>query len=167
MSNKPPLRAVRVENFKAIRDSGNQQLGWITAFIGNNGVGKSSLFEALETFQDCVINGIDDAFHRWRGFENVLNRSHKRKLMTRKDDLRRSHSQPMVFRCDWGRLGSNFGFMQKIATGEGKNEVFIDEETIITKRKNRQERWSRDSNGRVFLDAKRFQPDGALSRQCA
>lgn len=31
----PPLRTFRTENFKAIRDSGQVKLGWLTAFIGN------------------------------------------------------------------------------------------------------------------------------------
>ena len=33
---KPPLRSFRAENFKAIRDSGRVDFGWLTVFIGNN-----------------------------------------------------------------------------------------------------------------------------------
>ena len=55
---QPPLRSFRVENFKAIRNSGSVRLGWLTAFIGNNGGGKSSLIEAMETFRDIVHDGV-------------------------------------------------------------------------------------------------------------
>jgi len=49
---KPPfLNSVRVRNFKAIRNSGSVRLTPLTVFIGNNGSGKSSLIEALETLQ--------------------------------------------------------------------------------------------------------------------
>jgi AAA15 family ATPase/GTPase len=33
----------------------------LTAFIGNNGSGKSSIVEARETFQSIVLNGLDEA----------------------------------------------------------------------------------------------------------
>ena len=65
----PPLRSFRVENFKAIRDSGQIRFGWLTVLIGNNGSGKSSLIEGLESFRDIVIEGLDFAMRRWRGFE--------------------------------------------------------------------------------------------------
>ena len=48
------LRAIRVRNFKAVRDSGLIRLTPLTVFVGNNGVSKSSLMEALETYQSVV-----------------------------------------------------------------------------------------------------------------
>jgi AAA15 family ATPase/GTPase len=44
-------------------------------FIGDNGVGKSSLVEALETFRDVVIDGVDYAFQRWHGIDPVWNKA--------------------------------------------------------------------------------------------
>jgi len=49
MKGSAPLSSVVIRNFKAIRDSGHLDLGWLTVFIGNNGSGKSSAVEALET----------------------------------------------------------------------------------------------------------------------
>ena len=46
------LNAIRVRNFKAVGDSGLLKLGPLTAFIGNNGVGKSSLI-VRRTIKDC------------------------------------------------------------------------------------------------------------------
>ncbi len=43
------LQSLRVRNFKAIVDSKTLKLGPLTVFIGNNGSGKSSLVEALES----------------------------------------------------------------------------------------------------------------------
>ena len=43
------LNSVRIENFKAVRKSGTVTLTPLTVFIGNNGSGKSSLIEGLET----------------------------------------------------------------------------------------------------------------------
>ncbi len=68
------LDALRVRNFKAVRDSGLIKLGPLTAFIGNNGVGKSSLIEALETYQAIVKDGLDAAMQRFMGIEHVQNK---------------------------------------------------------------------------------------------
>lgn len=65
------LQSVRIRNFKAIRDSGTIQLTPLTVFIGNNGSGKSSIIEALETLQCIVANGLDDAAAHWHGFEHI------------------------------------------------------------------------------------------------
>ena len=49
------LQSVRVRNFKAIVDSRTVRFGPLTAFIGHNGSGKSSLIEALETYQSIIV----------------------------------------------------------------------------------------------------------------
>jgi len=70
-----PLRKARVLNFKAIRDSGPIAFSPLTAFIGNNGVGKSSVIEALEAYQKLALVGIYSAIERWRGFEHIWNKA--------------------------------------------------------------------------------------------
>lgn len=72
--SKQPLQTFRLRNFKAVRDSGVVKFTPLTVFIGNNGSGKSSLIEGLETFQSIVIDGLDEAMNRWRGFDFVWNR---------------------------------------------------------------------------------------------
>jgi len=65
------LQSVRIRNFKAIVDSKVVKLGSLTAFIGNNGAGKSSLIEGLETYQCIVRDGLDAAMQRWLGIEHA------------------------------------------------------------------------------------------------
>ncbi len=65
------LQSVRVRNFKAIVDSRTLTLGPLTVFIGHNGSGKSSLIEALETYQTIVTDGLDTAMQRWLGIEHA------------------------------------------------------------------------------------------------
>jgi predicted ATPase len=69
------LQSVRVRNFKAIVDSKAVKLGPLTVFIGNNGAGKSSLIEALETYQSIVRDGLDVAMQRWLGIEHVRHKA--------------------------------------------------------------------------------------------
>jgi predicted ATPase len=69
------LQSVRVRNFKAIVDSKTVKLGPLTVFIGNNGAGKSSLIEALETYQSVVRDGLDVAMQRWMGIEHIRHKA--------------------------------------------------------------------------------------------
>ena len=65
------LRAARIRNFKAIRDSGLIKLMPLTVFIGNNGAGKSSLIEAMQLFQNVVTDGVDTALSLFGGIQHV------------------------------------------------------------------------------------------------
>lgn len=68
-----PITTVHLKNFKAIRDSKPIVLTPITIFIGNNGSGKSSVIEGLETFHQVILNGLDHALTQWHGFEYIWN----------------------------------------------------------------------------------------------
>lgn len=69
-----PVQSFRLKNFKAVRDSGTVRFNPLTVFIGNNGVGKSSLIEGLETFRAIATDGLDEALRPWLGFEHVLHK---------------------------------------------------------------------------------------------
>ncbi len=79
---KLALSSVRVHNFKAIRNSKTVKFTPLTVFIGDNGSGKSSLFEALETMQIMSEKGLDAAMNRWRGFEFIWNQTAKANAKT-------------------------------------------------------------------------------------
>ena len=156
----PPLRSFQVENFKAIRDSGSVDFGWLTVFIGNNGVGKSSLIEALETFRDVVLDGVDAAFSRWRGFEHALNKASERKLLKRAGH-REGFSAPMKFHIERKGLTKQVKFTQSITQGPGGNTLFIQNEQLIETRSGRVERWTRNDRGNVSLQGQRTTEDGS------
>lgn len=65
------IKTVRIRNFKAIRDSRSIRFSDLSVFIGNNGSGKSSVFEALQLLQQAVTSDLTQAFGRWGGLENV------------------------------------------------------------------------------------------------
>ena len=79
MNMPTQLQSLRVRNFKAIVDSRVVKLGPLTAFIGHNGAGKSSLIEALETYQAIVSDGLDVAMQRWFGIEHARHKGQEAK----------------------------------------------------------------------------------------
>jgi len=76
------IQGIRIKNFQALRDvtlgklwnlQNAQPLTPMTAVIGKNGVGKSSLFDAFGFLADCLRLGVEEACDsRGRGgFERI------------------------------------------------------------------------------------------------
>jgi len=83
------LTSVRVRHFKAVEDSGTIKLGPLTAFVGYNGTGKSSVIEACEFFQAYALKGIEAALTPWFKFDHVLWQGADRKKDSRGSFLTR------------------------------------------------------------------------------
>lgn len=95
MKSKLSLFSFRLKNFKAIQDSKTIKFTPLTAFIGNNGSGKSSIIEGLETLQTLALHGLDAAMQPWHGFEYIWNQMkvHKPRIIDDREQL----SNPMMF----------------------------------------------------------------------
>ena len=61
------ITAVKIKNFRGYKDETNIKMGNLTAFVGKNDVGKSTILEALDIFfndgdgvvkMDANANGI-------------------------------------------------------------------------------------------------------------
>ena len=79
------IEGVRIKNFKALKDrtlgrlwnqQGNAPLSSLTAVIGKNGVGKSSLFDVFGFLSDCLKIGVEDACDASGrgGFERLISK---------------------------------------------------------------------------------------------
>ena len=91
MKKELPLAGVQIKNFKAIQDSKSIKFTPLTTFIGNNGSGKSSIIEALETFEVLATHGIDEAMQPWHGFEHIWSKAKLHK------DIKGRITNPMSF----------------------------------------------------------------------
>ncbi len=117
---KLPLQALRLSNFKAVRDSGSIQFTPLTVFIGNNGSGKSSILEALEALQTMVISGLDEAMRPWHGFEHIWNKAVDHEKKEGQTGLH-SLSNPMVFEVS----GTGIEAVLHVSATEDRNKVFF------------------------------------------
>ena len=69
------IEKITIKNFKAIQ-SATIKLTDLSVFVGNNGSGKSSVIEALQTLQNVLLQGLSTGFNeRWFGLEHIRNTS--------------------------------------------------------------------------------------------
>ena len=67
------IQKISIKNFKAIQ-SASVKVTDLTVFVGNNGSGKSSVIEALQTLQNVLLYGLSAGFNeRWFGLEHIRN----------------------------------------------------------------------------------------------
>lgn len=149
------LRSFRLKHFKAVRDSGVIRLTPLTVFIGNNGSGKSSITEGLETLQAIVEHGLDEAMQPWRGFEHIWHQGVRRNL--RKSVENRScFENPMSFQFAGRSASGPFNASLVLNAGPGTNEIFIEHEEVKILN---QPRMVRDSKGRMTFRVPGIKPN--------
>ncbi len=127
MSAKPTrLDSISIRRFKAIHDSGVVRLTPLTVLVGNNGSGKSSLVEALETLHTMVDSGLDQAMQLWRGIEHIRYKGHSGKRGKEPKGLR--------FYLHGRHNEEGFTATSVINERGGANEVFFEQESVATER---------------------------------
>ncbi len=142
-----PLRSFRLQNFKSIQDSGTVRFSPLTVLIGNNGSGKSSLVEGLETFRDIVVDGLDAAMRRWRGFEHVWNKAVEHEWR-QPGDARAGQTHPLLFDLGLHIERMRIRAEQEINVRAGGEKLFIRQETLTISQDKATERQTRDPQGK-------------------
>jgi predicted ATPase len=132
-----PLQSFRLKNFKAVRDSGTIKFGPLTVFIGDNGSGKSSIIEGLETLQAIVTYDLDTAILPWRNFRDILNKAVPHKEVAASSGNRAYQTNPMSFDLR-GQLGDRMSvkYSLEVIDGPDGNDLFIKQEALSQKGRN-------------------------------
>lgn len=76
------IQGFRVRNYKALKDisfgklwnNNEEPLTTLTAVIGKNGAGKSSIFDAFGFIADCLKNGVEEACDKRGGFSKIFSK---------------------------------------------------------------------------------------------
>jgi predicted ATPase len=125
---KLPLQSFRLKNFKAVQDSGAVPFTPLTVLIGNNGSGKSSLIEGLETFHAFVSQDLDSALQVWRGIEHVRNKVARDQVRHAKHTGEQRSSKPISFQLT-GCVSEKLYKATSIINERGKgNVLFVEHE---------------------------------------
>lgn len=151
----PFLRSFRLKHFKAVRDSGPIKFTPLTVFIGNNGSGKSSITEGLETLQAIVEQGLDVAMQPWRGFEHIWHKGVRRNLR-KTGEKRACFENPMSFHLAGRSTSGPFAASLVLNAGPGENEIFIEHEEVKVPT---QPTMVRDSKGRMTFRVPGIEPN--------
>ena len=65
------IEGIWIRNYRALKDVELDELTPMTAVIGKNGVGKSSLFDAFGFLADCLKLGVEEACDARGGFDRI------------------------------------------------------------------------------------------------
>ena len=150
MANRSRLKSFRLQNFKAVRDSVEVDFSSLTVLIGNNGSGKSSFVEGLQTYQRIVADGLDEAMQLWRGFEHAhnpplnidrLNQQESERLNPIEFEVCGMYFSPLFKR----ELGEpNYRTVMKVNKEPTSEIIFIEKEVVCYRQ---QKVLERDSKG--------------------
>jgi predicted ATPase len=131
MKYGPFLKNFKLENFKAIQNSGSVAFTPLTVLIGNNGSGKSSLVEGLETFRSIVVDGLDNAMQRWYGMDHVWNKRVRHNLIETVS-LKKTHENPISFTL-YGRFSEGpYRAKMVVNAKPSMNGFYIQQELVKT-----------------------------------
>ena len=75
------IEGIWIENYRALKDVKLGGLTPMTAVIGRNGVGKSSLFDAFGFLADCLKLGVEEACDARGGFDRIRSQGSEGPIM--------------------------------------------------------------------------------------
>jgi predicted ATPase len=129
MKYGPFLRSFRLENFKAVQKSGTIPLSPLTVLIGNNGSGKSSLIEGLESYREIIVAGLDTAMKRWYGMGHVWNK-HARHNLVASGVANETYENPIRFDACGKTSEGSYRTNMFVTAEPGLNGYAIQDELI-------------------------------------
>ncbi len=122
------IKSLAIENFKSLRATGQIRLKPLAVLIGNNGSGKSSLVEAVETYRQVLMEGVDAAMEHWQGFEHIRHKAAVSRLTTaaRVDPTRQQGA--MSFKLKLAMPTGQVDLGMKVNVREAGNVLYIQDE---------------------------------------
>ena len=122
----PRIEALRVKNYRALRDVKLRNITPLSAFLGPNGSGKSTLFDVFAFLSECFTVGLRRAWDK---------RGRFKELRTRGSD------GPIEFELKYREKPSTPIITYRLAIGEGPKGAYVETESL---------RWRRGNKGQPF-----------------
>ncbi len=125
---KPPARieALRVQNYRALRDITLQGITPLTVLVGPNGSGKSTVFDVFNFLSECFQHTLRSAWDR---------RGRAKEIKTR------NQSGPVVIEIKYRETPSSRLITYHLAIDEHNGNVFVRDEWLA---------WKRGAHGQPF-----------------
>jgi predicted ATPase len=126
------LNSFRLQNFKAVQDSGVVHFTPLTVFIGNNGSGKSSLIEGLKAFRDISEDDLVEVIQAWHGYSNIRYRGRRHKSTTPMKNVKASNREhPISFAATGQYEYGPYAVKMEIGLGPQKEALISREEIKV------------------------------------
>ena len=131
------IEGFRLKNYGTLRDillgklwnlSGQLPLTPMTAVIGKNGTGKSTIFDAFGFLSDCLKFGVEEACDARGGFRNIRSKGQDGSIRFDISYKQTKQAVPITY-----RLSIDLG---------DDNRPFVEYEALIQSRENSKEEWS-------------------------
>lgn len=68
------IESIHIENYKALKDIDIKNIGQFAVFLGENGVGKSTLFDVFGFMKQCLTENVRSALQSRGGYDEVHTR---------------------------------------------------------------------------------------------
>ncbi|MCE5241483.1 AAA family ATPase [bacterium] len=122
----PRVESLRVQNYRALRDIELKSLTPLTAFVGANGSGKSTVFDVFAFLSECFTEGLRRAWDRRGRFRELRSRGAE---------------GPVVFELKYREKPRDPLITYKLSVDENLQGPFVAEESL---------RWRRGAHGKPF-----------------
>ena len=127
MKSRLAVKSFQLKNFKAVQDGEDIKFTPLTVLIGNNGSGKSSLIEGLETYRNIVVGDLDLAMMRWFSMQHVWNKRASHNIVDKSGS--QYHENPIQFTLS-GHHRNEFSYRaeMKVNAKPDQNSIMIQDE---------------------------------------
>lgn len=117
--NIPRIEYLRVKNFRALKDLELKDIKPLTVLLGQNGSGKSTVFDVFAFLAECFSTSLQKA---------VDKRNRFRELRTRDSD------EPIVIEIKYRENKNSSLITYHLAINENNNKAFVEEEWLAWRR---------------------------------
>jgi predicted ATPase len=143
------IKQISINHYKAINECKNLDIQPFSAFIGNNGSGKSSIIEALRTLHIAITNNLEAAFEMWGGLDKIRNYNAKQEANTNTVFGFVQKHKPIIIELKVELKNKIFDYFVQININQTGDYYVVEKEKL-------------DCNGKNILEAEIVDNNGTL-----
>ena len=142
------IALVRIENYRVLKYVQLAALTPMTAVIGKNGVGKSSLFDAFGFLADCLKMGVEDACDVRGGFDRIRSQGSEEQIRFLIIYKEEAHARHIIYRLAIDKDDTGRPYVNHEGLGHWNEEKQDDISYFLVMREGKGLAWKGEAGGR-------------------